>query len=621
MKIYRRVTNKRYCTGYKNNNHSFRNVVACANYIRKVNPEARYFFFRHEGNFHCAACPLSYRGGNAGTAYQNSRIYVYRILNWRPPVYTWAKWYRRVAFNRFCHGYKDNNYKFRKVEDCGSYIRRVNPDARYFFFREEGNYHCASCPASYRGGNAGTGKQNSRIYTYRILNWRPPAYLKKYQRVALNRYCTGYKKSNMKHRTIYACANWVRSVDREARYFFFRHEGNYHCSPCPLSYRGGNAGTAKQNSRIYVYRIIGWTRPVYSWAKWYRRVAFNRFCHGYTNNNFKLRTVEACGRHVRAKDPYARYFFFREEGNYHCASCPWTYKGGNTGTGKQNSRIYTYQILRWREPTFRWSKWYKRVALRRYCKGYKRSAYNHRTVENCGRWVRTVDPYARFFFFREQSNWHCAPCPASYRGGNAGTGYQKSNIFTYRILNWRTPTYSWSRWYKRVAFNRYCHGYKNNIHSLRSVEACGRHVRSKAPEARYFFFREEGNYHCASCPLKYNGHPTTGTGYQNSRIYTYRILNWRPPAWLKKYQRIVKGRYCTGYKKTSTKFRDLPSCARWVRQVDREARFFFFRHQSNWHCSPCPWNYNGSRTTGTAASNTRIYIYRIVGWTRPTYGW
>jgi hypothetical protein len=103
----------------------------------------------------------------------------------------------------------------------------------------------------------------------------------------------------------------------------------------------------------------------------------------------KLRSVEACGAHVKKADPYARYFFFREEGNYHCAACPPKYRGHPTiGTGKQNSRIYTYKILNWRAPTYSWSKWYKRTALNRYCTGYKQSAFNHRTVEACGKWVR-----------------------------------------------------------------------------------------------------------------------------------------------------------------------------------------------------------------------------------------
>jgi len=62
--------------------------------------------------------------------------------------------------------------------------------------------------------------------------------MRDYKRVSNNRYCHGYKKSAFNHRNVSACANWVKSVDREARYFFFRHEGNFHCSPCPQSYKG-----------------------------------------------------------------------------------------------------------------------------------------------------------------------------------------------------------------------------------------------------------------------------------------------------------------------------------------------------------------------------------------------
>jgi hypothetical protein len=614
-KYRRSSTRGRFCRGYKYNNMKTRSVPACAAHVRRANPEARFFMFRQGGNFHCAACPYTYKGGNGGTQAHNSRIYTYQIIGWRRPNFSWRRWYRRETQNRYCTGYKMNIHSLRTVEACGKYQRSKNDEVRFFFFRHEGNFHCAACPHTYKGGNRGTAAQNSRIYVYRILNWRPPAWTRDYKRITNRRYCTGYKKSAFNHRSVTACARWVRKVDGEARYFFFRHEGNYHCSPCPWTYKGHpTTGTAAQNSRIYVYRIIRWTRPTYTWSKWYRRVAFNRYCTGYTNNNFKLRKVEDCGRYIRQVNKEARFFFFREEGNYHCAACPKSYRGHRTtGTGYQKSRIYTYRILNWRPPTYPWMKWYRRVALNRYCTGYKKSAFNHRSVINCGKWVRQVDPEARFFFFREQSNWHCSPCPQSYKGGNAGTGYQNSKIFTYRILNWRRPVYSWAKWYRRVSFNRFCVGYKNNIMSLRKVEDCGKHVKSKDPYARYFFFREEGNYHCASCPPSYKGHPTTGTRKQNSRIYIYRILHWRPPTfeWSKWYKRVALNRYCKGYKKSAFNHRSVKACGDWVRSVDRTARFFFFREEGNYHCSPCPSSYNGGNA-GTGYQNSRIYTYRYL---------
>jgi len=84
-----------------------------------------------------------------------------------------------------------------------------------------------------------------------------PASFNGAKRVAWNRFCHNYKKSAFNHRSVEACMNWVKSVDRSARYFFFRQEGNYHCSPCPSTYNGGNAKTGVQNSHIYTYEIIG----------------------------------------------------------------------------------------------------------------------------------------------------------------------------------------------------------------------------------------------------------------------------------------------------------------------------------------------------------------------------
>merc|ERR1711881_444056 len=151
-------------------------------------------------------------------------------------------------------------------------------------------------------------------------------------------------------------AAWVRRVDKGARWFFFRHEGNYHCSPCPTSYKGDwKQGTSHQNSSIYIYEIIGWTAPRPDWEDKYKRVANNRYCTGYKKSAFNHRNVIACANWVRKIDVYARYFFFREEGNYHCSPCPRTYTGHpTTGTARQNSRIYIYRIIGWRQPTWGW---------------------------------------------------------------------------------------------------------------------------------------------------------------------------------------------------------------------------------------------------------------------------
>jgi FPC/CPF motif-containing protein YcgG len=278
------------------------------------------------------------------------------------------------------------------------------------------------------------------------------------------------------------------------------------------------------------------------------------------------------------------------------------YKGTTSGTGVDNrTTIMIFRIYGWRAPTYGWSKDYKRIASFRYCSGYKKTATNHRTVEACANWVKKVDDEAKYFFFRHQSNWHCSPCPQSYTGHpTRGTAVDNNTrIFIYRIIGWKPP--SWMRDYKRVAMNRYCTGYKKSAFNHRSLTACANWVRKTDREARYFFFRHEGNYHCSPCPQSYTGHPTTGTGHQNSRIHIHR--------------------YCTGYKKTATNHRNVTNCANWVKSVDPEARYFFFREQSNWHCSPCPLYYNGSTTNTAEDKNTRIHIYKITGWKAPTFKW
>jgi hypothetical protein len=622
-KWLRRVARHRYCTGYKKTAYNHRTVEACANWVKSIDDEARYFFYRQESNWHCSPCPLTYRGGSAGTSVSNTRIYVYRILNWRPPAY--FKWYRRIARMRYCTGYKKSAFNHRSVENCANWVKSVDKEARWFFFRHQSNWHCSPCPLTYRGHpTTGTAYQNSRIFIYRIIHWKAPTYewSKWYRRVAYQRHCHGYRQSNYKLRSVIQCANWVRKVDDEARYFFFKEEGNFHCAPCPLTYTGGNGRTGYSKTvRVYIYRILNWRPP--AWTKFYKRITKLRYCTGYMYNNYKFRNVMDCGRYIQQKDREVKYFFFRQQSNWHCAACPDSYTGHpTTGTGYSNTRIYTYRIINWRRPIYSWRHIYRRVTHRRYCHGYKKSIYSHRTVENCGAWVRKVDPEARFFFFREQSNWHCSPCPLWYRGGNANTHAHNSRIYVYRILNWKRPSYTWWRWYRRIATHRYCSGYRKTATNHRTVEACGKWVRLIAPYARFFFFRHQSNWHCSPCPASYRGHPTSGTVVdKNTRIFIYGFRNWTRPVWEKDYKRISNNRYCTGYKKSAFNHRSVVACANWVKGIDKEARWFFFRHEGNYHCSPCPMSYRGHPTTGTARQNSEIYIYRIVGWKAPTYGW
>lgn len=143
--------------------------------------------------------------------------------------------------------------------------------------------------------------------------------------------------------------------------------------------------------------------------------------------------------------------------------------------------------------------------------------------------------------------------------------------------------------WKIVSRNRYCTGYRKSIFSKRSVNSCMNWVKQVDPHARWFFFRSEGNHHCSPCPQSYKGHPTIGTGRQNSRIYIYEIYGWKhpgkpqPPPTPKpkpppgggwdngKWKRIANGRYCVGYKKSIFSKRSVADCANWVRQVDKAA--------------------------------------------------
>jgi hypothetical protein len=90
-----------------------------------------------------------------------------------------------------------------------------------------------------------------------------------------------------------------------------------------------------------------------------------------------------------------------------------------------------------------WTRRWTRVVQNRYCGGYKKRAYNHRSIEACGRWVMSVDREAKYFMFRLSGNYHCSPCPMYYNGSTSGTHGDNSIMHIYRIQGWRRPTYGW----------------------------------------------------------------------------------------------------------------------------------------------------------------------------------
>jgi hypothetical protein len=57
-------------------------------------------------------------------------------LNWRAPTYEWSDKYIRRHIHRYCTGYKKTMTHTRTVSKCGEWVRNVDPNARYFFFRK-----------------------------------------------------------------------------------------------------------------------------------------------------------------------------------------------------------------------------------------------------------------------------------------------------------------------------------------------------------------------------------------------------------------------------------------------------------------------------------------------------
>jgi hypothetical protein len=120
------------------------------------------------------------------------------------------------------------------------------------------------------------------------------------------------------------------------------------------------------------------------------------------------------------------------------------YTGTTAHTHNDRSYMSIYRIINWKAANYKWRPHYKRIHIHRYCTGYKKTATNHRSVTNCANWVKSVDPEARYFFFREQSNWHCSPCPLYYKGNTTYTAVDRNTrIHIYRIIAWKAPTFKW----------------------------------------------------------------------------------------------------------------------------------------------------------------------------------
>jgi hypothetical protein len=78
----------KFCSGYTQtiNDKSIKSPEACYNWVKAVDPTAKYFFYRYGHNNHCSPCPSSYQGGTGGLTTNGTRssfdvINVYEIVS------------------------------------------------------------------------------------------------------------------------------------------------------------------------------------------------------------------------------------------------------------------------------------------------------------------------------------------------------------------------------------------------------------------------------------------------------------------------------------------------------------------------------------------------------------
>jgi hypothetical protein len=380
--------------------------------------------------------------------------------------------YKKVANRRYCTGYKPNNHSFRKVEDCLAWVMKTDSSATHFFFRHEGNYHCAICPKSYTGGVQGTQPQNSRIYTYEIVAGTSDPKLEAQfggDHQGACRKSDGkknrgdFKITKAKGGDTMDCLRQCAATKGCTAVGTFFPSGDWKkARDCALHTTlgygpSGLASHKKENCFVKGGQAVD-AKPVIS--------AKGRYCSAHKNSKVNVPNLNDCLAHVRRTDPNALHFMYKGEGNRHCASCQSSYKGGNsaTRTGKGFNAYYVPK-------TFSGAK---RVAYNRYCVGYKKSAFNHRSVTACMNWVKSVDGSAKHFFFRHEGNYHCSPCPSSYVGTDARTGFQNSNIYTYAILSGNKTESSLEK-----CSGKKCSGYRGKQNQTKSGKTCQRWDQQK----------------------------------------------------------------------------------------------------------------------------------------------
>ena len=52
----------------------------------------------------------------------------------------------------------------RTTVDCYNWLKKADPTAKYFFFRPTGNFHCSSCPPTYKGTREGLSGNDCDVF-------------------------------------------------------------------------------------------------------------------------------------------------------------------------------------------------------------------------------------------------------------------------------------------------------------------------------------------------------------------------------------------------------------------------------------------------------------------------
>jgi len=93
-------------------------------------------------------------------------------------------------------------------------------------------------------------------------------------------------------------------------------------------------------------------------------------------------------------------------------------------------------------------------------------------------------------------------------------------------------------------------------------------IQRTSPEAKYFFWREEGNHHCSACPSSFTGHPTNGSRSQTNhgKIKIHEIVCDMEEDCNEGAEKC-SGTKCAGYRGTQAKTTSGRTCQAWDQQT------------------------------------------------------